>query len=292
VNTAATPTTSDSIEAALSGAAMRLGVRSESPRLDAELLLAKVLKVTRAGLILRGAQSMRADDRTTFEGLIKRRLRGMPVAYLTESREFWSMNLRVSPAVLVPRPETETLVEEVLRLAATPVPRSMLDLGTGSGAIALAIASERPSWRITAVDVSNEALDVAKLNAHELKVTSVRWQLGSWFDSLQGERFDLIVGNPPYVAADDPALIDLACEPSLALTPGPTGLEALQRIIAQAPAHLHPGGWLLLEHGHDQAAAVRQMLKDQDFNSIQTCLDLSGRPRVTFGTLHKTVGNL
>ncbi len=280
------------IEEALRDAAAALIGHSESPRLDAEVLLAKVLELTRAGLIAHNTQALRPGEQSAFAALIRRRMQGTPVAYLTERREFWSLGLHVSPAVLVPRPETELLVEQVLLLAPTVPPRSLLDLGTGSGAIALAIAAERPAWRITAVDLSNDALEVATRNARDHQIAHIRWQLGSWFDPLPHSRFDFIVSNPPYVASDDPALAALANEPRLALTSGATGLESLQTIIAQAPDHLLPGGWLLLEHGEDQAPAVRQLLNERNFDSIRTCLDFSGRPRVTLGTLHKPLGIL
>lgn len=283
---------STSIEDALRRAAARIEGHSDSPRLDAEVLLAKILGVTRAGLIARSAQRLQERDEAAFDAMVARRISGTPVAYLTERREFWSMSLLVTPAVLVPRPETETLVAQVLQLAPAGSAHSLLDLGTGSGAIALSVASERPGWHVTASDISPAALEVAKTNAVNLKIPNIEWRQGSWFDPLPGRRFDFIVGNPPYIAAGDPLLTGLSAEPLLALSPGVSGLEALQQIVAQAPEHLLAGGSLLLEHGHTQAPAVQRLLRDKGFESIRTCLDLAGKSRITLGTLYTTVGNL
>jgi release factor glutamine methyltransferase len=283
---------STSIEDALRRAASTIHGHSDSPRLDAEVLLAKVLGITRAGLIARSALLLHEGDEAAFAAMVARRISGTPVAYLTEGREFWSMPLLVTPAVLVPRPETETLVEQVLELAPADSGHSLLDLGTGSGAIALAIASERPGWHVTASDISPDALAVAQTNSVNLKISGIDWRQGSWFDPFPGRRFDFIVSNPPYIAAGDPLLAGLSAEPLLALSPGVSGLEALQRIIAQAPGHLLAGGSLLLEHGHTQAPAVQRLLRQQGFESIRTCLDLSGKTRITLGTLYTTLGNL
>ena len=281
-----------SIEDALRRAAAAIDGRSDSPRLDAEILLAKILEITRSGLIARSAQPLQERDAAAFAAMVARRISGTPVAYLTETREFWSMSLRVTPAVLVPRPETETLVERLLQLAPADSAHSLLDLGTGSGAIALVIASERPKWHVTASDVSSDALAVAQTNALNLEISNIEWRLGSWFDPLPGRRFDFIVSNPPYIAAADPLLGTLSAEPLLALSPGVSGLEALQQIVSQASEHLLAGGSLLLEHGHDQSPAVQQLLRQQGFESIRTCLDLSGNTRITMGTLYTTAGNL
>jgi release factor glutamine methyltransferase len=192
--------------------------------------------------------------------------------------------LSVSPAVLVPRPETEILVEQALRLRSRNDPCSVLDLGTGSGAVALAIAAERPNWSVTGVDISPLALSVARHNALALDIFNVQWRLGSWFDGMQGQCFDLIVANPPYVASGDPMLANLSAEPKLALTPGPTGLEALAAIISQAAAHLNERGWLLLEHGRDQAPSVVALLAQQGMSGIRTVPDFAGCSRVTLAT--------
>jgi release factor glutamine methyltransferase len=210
----------------------------------------------------------------------------VPIAYLMGRREFWSLPLIVTPAVLVPRPETETVVEQALQLVPRDEPCSALDLGTGCGAIALCLASERPHWAITGVDLSPQALQVAAQNSVALQMPQIRWRLGCWFDAVGSERFDLIVANPPYIAAADPALESLAAEPAMALASGPTGLGALNAIIAQAPNHLHAGGRLVLEHGITQALAVASMLEQHGFASIQTFADFSGRPRVTLGIQH------
>jgi len=281
-------TNTHTVAESLQGAARALAAHSGSPRLDAELLLCTVTGWSRAALIVNAAAPLGAASRRAFEQLIARRADGAPVAYLTGSREFWSLPLCVTPDVLVPRPETELLVELALAVLPGDAPRSLLDLGTGSGAIALAIASERPRTTITAVEVSPAALAVAARNARTLGLTRIDWRLGSWFDAVAAahERFDVIVANPPYVAAADPALERLAAEPALALTPGPTGLEALAVIAARAARHLKPGGWLLLEHGDDQGEAVTRLLADGGFTEIRTCVDFSDRPRVTSGRVH------
>jgi release factor glutamine methyltransferase len=268
----------------LRSASLELKHCSESPRLDAELLMGKVLGLSRAALIARGGEILAADASSVFSRLIARRLAGHPVAYLTGTREFWSMTLMVTPAVLVPRPETETLVELALQLLPPDQERSILDLGTGSGAIALALASERPACRVTAVDVSPEALAVALDNARALRIYHIDWRYGSWFGPVCGERFDLIAANPPYVAAADPALKLLASEPLRALSPGPTGLEALSAIIAGAAQYLNDSGWLILEHGNDQAAQVAAMLENNGFTDIRSHADASAKPRITLGT--------
>jgi release factor glutamine methyltransferase len=275
-------TTVTTIAESVKNAELALGPHSESPRLDAELLLATLLGLPRAALIARGNEPL-ALHASAYAELIAQRAHGVPIAYLTGWREFWSLPLKVSPAVLVPRPETELLVEHALALLPPDAVCSVLDLGTGSGAIALSLAHERPRWAVTAVDMSAAALDVARQNAHNLKLSHIQWRQGSWFDPVPAERFHLIVANPPYIAANDPALAALCAEPAPALIAGPTGLEALFAIVAQAPGHLHAGGWLVLEHGISQGQDVAQLLQAQGFDSIRTCSDFSGRPRVTLG---------
>ncbi len=274
-----------SIAAVLRGAARRLAPDSESPRLDAEVLLAHLLGVTRAALIAHADEPLPASRQPAYEALLARRARGTPVAYLTGTREFWSLPLAVSAAVLVPRPETEELVRHALQLLPRDGAATVLDLGTGSGAIALAIAAERPHARISAVDISQEALAIAAANGRALGFPHIRWRLGSWFAAVPGEQFDLIVSNPPYVAAGDPALARLAEEPRLALTPGPSGLEAIEAIAGAAAAHLRPGGRLLFEHGNSQAAQVAALLARAGFAHILTHADDAGHPRITIGAL-------
>ncbi len=270
----------------LSLAARSLAQHSESPRLDAEVLLGSVLGIGRAALIVRGAHPIAGEALQLYQGLLERRAAGAPVAYLTGTREFWSLPLKVTPAVLVPRPETETLVELALQRLRAHQASSILDLGTGSGAIALAIATDRPRARVTGTDVSAAALDVARDNSRALALPQIAWRLGSWFDAVRGERFDMVVANPPYVAAADPSLRTLAAEPELALKGGATGLEALASIAAGAAAHLKAGGWLLLEHGSTQGAEVALLLERHGFSGVQTHRDHAGTPRVTLGLIH------
>jgi release factor glutamine methyltransferase len=275
--------TQSTIAETVQSAAQRLDAHSESPRLDAEILLSTILGLPRSALIARADELLQSDQQRAYEELILQRAGGTPVAYLTGCREFWSLPLHVSPAVLIPRPETETLLEHALSLLHRDEACAVLDLGTGSGAIALGLAHERPRWMITAVDLSPAALEIARRNAQALQLSRIQWRLGSWFDAVPGERFHMIVANPPYVSAADPALESLSAEPVMALSPGPTGLEALAAIIAQAPEHLHPQGWLALEHGLTQAQEVAQLLERHGFASIRTFPDFSGRPRVTLG---------
>jgi len=252
--------------------------------LDAQLLLAHALGMPRARL--RSHPDSPADPQQVLRylELIERRAAGEPLAYLTGWREFWSLQLTVSPAVLVPRPETELLVERALVLRAAPRGR-VADLGTGSGAVALALASERPHWQITATDIAPEALAVARANAARLGLERIDFRRGSWFEPLGGERFDLLVSNPPYVAADDPALQTrgLAHEPRHALTPGADALACLRALVRGAPRQLAPGGWLLLEHGASQADAVASELVLAGFRSVRSHRDLAAHERVTEG---------
>jgi release factor glutamine methyltransferase len=271
---------------ALRSGARSLDSSSDSPRLDAELLLGKILGLARSGLIAHDRESLVRAHEQAYMDLVERRRQGAPVAYLTGTREFWSLALRVTPAVLVPRPETEVLVELALERLPLDQPSSVLDLGTGSGAIALAIASERPRSRVTGVDISAPALDVAMQNSRELGLSHIDWRWGSWFAAVPGQRFDMIVANPPYIAAADPALEKLTAEPQIALCDGATGLEALSAIAAGAAAHLHERGWLMMEHGSEQAPDVVRLLERHGFAGIRSHLDFSGKPRVTLGTVH------
>ncbi|MBV8403759.1 MAG: peptide chain release factor N(5)-glutamine methyltransferase [Gammaproteobacteria bacterium] len=252
--------------------------------LEAGVLLAHALRTTRAALMSHEERLVEAAAAQRYRALLERRARGEPLAYLLGTREFWSLPLQVTPAVLVPRPETELLVERALALCSRPQAR-VADLGTGSGAVALALAHERPQWRLTATDLSPEALTVARANAARLAIGRIDFRHGSWFEPLAGERFDLIVSNPPYIAADDPALDDpaLAHEPPLALTPGADGLACLRTIAADAPQHLHAGGWLLLEHGATQGATLRAALVLAGWRYVRSHRDLAGHERITEG---------
>jgi release factor glutamine methyltransferase len=257
-------------------------------QLDAELLLAHALALPRARLRSHPEATAAADAARHYRALLARRASGEPLAYLTGEKEFWALPLAVTAAVLVPRPETELLVERALALGPRDRARAA-DLGTGSGAIALALASERPDWQVLATDVSQAALAVARGNARTLALGRVEFRLGSWFAALGAERFDILVSNPPYVAADDPALGRLQYEPQLALTPGKDALGALREIIRGAPAHLLPRGWLLLEHGATQGEAVRHELALAGMRYIRSHPDLAGLERATEGQLHDQI---
>lgn len=264
-----------SAAAALADAAARL----QSP-LDAELLLAHVLGLTRTDLKVRAERPLTAGEQRDYAALVGRRARGEPLAYLTGRKEFWSLELEVTNDVLVPRPETELLVEWGRSLQ----PQSVLDLGTGSGAIAIALAKELPEARVAAVDLSRGALMVARKNAERHGVR-VEFLEGSWWRPVGSRRFDLVVSNPPYVAEGDPHLADLKFEPEVALTAGRDGLDAIALILMDAPEHLKPGGWVLVEHGSTQGAAVRALFKDADLGGIETRRDLAGLERATGGQL-------
>jgi len=262
----------------------RFAPASPTPALDAELLVARVLGFTRAAIAADPGRALAPEELTTLESLARRRLAGEPVAYLTGRREFWSLELEVTPDVLVPRPETELLVERTLAAVAALSRPAVLDLGTGSGAVALAVAASRGDAAVTATDVSPAALAVAKRNAARIGLPNLRFFAGDWYAPLGAARFDAIASNPPYVADGDPALAGLAHEPRLALVAGQDGLAALAAVAAGAAARLAPGGRLLLEHGAGQGAAVRALLGDAGFSEVRTHRDLAGLERVTEGT--------
>ena len=276
-----------SIGQAVREASARLAAISDSPRLDAEVLAAHALGKSRGSLFAYDRDAMSEATRLRLLELVEARSRQVPVAYLTGHKEFWTLRLRVTPDVLVPRPETELLVEWALELLPKhdAAPRRVLDLGTGSGAIALSLASERSQLQVTATDASAAALEVARGNAAELGL-DVRFLLGDWWSALGAdERFDLVLSNPPYIALGDAHLQKLQAEPQSALTAGSDGLADLRRIIAGAAAHLQPGGWLLVEHGYDQGEAVRALFASAGFNDVSTRRDLGGQDRASGGRL-------
>jgi release factor glutamine methyltransferase len=255
--------------------------------LDAQVLLAHVLGRDRAWLAAHATDPLPRAQAQRFFELAKRRREGEPVAYLTGVREFWSLPLRVTPDVLFPRPETETLVEAALARLPADAPAHLLDLGTGSGAIALALARERPRACVWAVDASAAALEVAQANARALALANTRFLLGDWYGALPADApaFDAIVANPPYVARGDPHLHqgDVRHEPRAALAAGADGLDALRVIVASAGTHLAASGFLAVEHGYDQGEAVRALFMAAGFVDVATLRDLAGVPRVTLG---------
>ena len=270
------------LASAIRDAASRLP--GDEARLEAELLLAHALDRPRSWFYAHAGDLLEPRDARAFADLLRRREAGEPVAQITGHRGFWSLELAVTPDTLIPRPETELLVELALDRLPRTEPRRVLDLGTGTGAIALAIASERPLADLTAVDASQAALDVARDNAAEAGL-ALRLRHSDWFSAVAGERFDLVASNPPYIADGDPHLQqgDLRFEPRAALASGPDGLDAIRVITRDAPAHLVPGGWLLVEHGYEQGPAVRALFAAAGLQSVATERDLEQRDRVTLG---------
>ena len=274
-------TTDITIHEAIATAVRRLDGVSDSPRLDAELLLARAIDVSRTYLIAHPEDTLDPAASDRYFAAVDRRSRGVPLAYITGEKEFWSLTLMVSDATLVPRPETETVVEQALGLIPRRAELAVLDLGTGSGAIALAIARERPLCRVVATDRSEAALAVARQNARQLDIDNVTFLAGDWTAPVAGRTFDLVVSNPPYVRADDPALADLRHEPESALVAGNDGLDAIRRIARQARDVLVEDGGLIVEHGADQETAVAEILRAHGWTDVRCFRDLAGLPRVT-----------
>jgi release factor glutamine methyltransferase len=258
---------------------------SPTARLDVELLLAAALGKPRSFLHTWPERIVSTEAAQAFDGFLKRRRTGEPVAYILGQQGFWNIDLEVATHTLIPRPETEMLVETALELLPSAIPHRLLDLGTGTGAIALSLAKDRPQWTVTAVDRVEEAVELAERNRQRLHLDNAHVMRSHWFSAVEGQRFDLILSNPPYIASNDPHLVegDVRFEPSSALVSGTDGLDDLRLIVSQAPAHLEAGGWLLLEHGYDQGSAVRELLNRHGFEQIQTRRDLGDHERITFG---------
>ena len=263
----------------------RLAAASLSPRLDAEVLLMHITGLARTALITRAQEPLSPEQEDRLHELLARRARGEPVAYLTGKREFWSLELNVTPDVLIPRPETELLVEQALERIPVDADWTIADLGTGSGAVALAIAGERPRCRLIATDASAAALGVARRNAQQLHINNIEFRQGDWLAPIAGTQLDMLVSNPPYVREDDPHLLqgDVRFEPKSALAAGADGLDAIRRIIAASGTSLKAGAWLLLEHGYDQGLAARTLLVAHGYHSVTSCRDLAGHERVSAG---------
>jgi len=262
-----------------------LSLDVSTARIEVQCLLQEVLHVQRAYLIAYAERCLSDSEFTHYCILQQRRLAGEPIAYILGTREFFGLNLKVTPATLIPRPDTELLVELAIDRIPLKEPCTVLDMGTGSGAIALAIAHACPQAQVLACDASAAALAVAEENARALCLTNVRFVQSDWFASLETQQFALIVSNPPYISADDPHLVqgDVRFEPVSALISGQDGLNDIRQIISQASNHLQPGGWLMLEHGYDQAVQVRSLLETTKFEAVFSACDLAGIERVSGG---------
>ena len=265
--------------------ALKASNNSDEEKLEAQLLLEHVLTVNHAWLITHADDEINSETHQQFEALIQRRISGEPIAHILGEREFYGLAFKVTPDTLIPRPDTETLVEAALAKISPSETTRILDLGTGSGAIALAIAKHRPNANVIAVDASQAALSVSQENAKALNIHNVQFLLSDWFSTLTNQHFDVIVSNPPYIEQDDDHLKqgDLRFEPISALASGEDGLDDIRQIILDASAHLKPKGWLMFEHGYNQAKTVSKLLVSAHFISIETLKDLGSNDRVTFG---------
>lgn len=269
----------------LQWAVEQLSPTSDTAKLDAEVLLAHVLQKSRTFLIAFPERPLTDSQQSQFRELVEQRKQGQPVAYLLGEKEFWSLTLNVTPATLIPRPDTELIVEWVLAHYPDRNDFLALDLGTGSGALALALASERRSWRWLATDISEQALAVARQNAKTNRIDNVDFQQSHWFEQLLPKSFDLIVSNPPYIAAQDPHLTqsDIRFEPPQALVSGQDGLDAIRVILRDAPNYLKPNAPLIVEHGYDQGPSIQALFQHAGFEQIETLNDLAVMPRATLG---------
>ncbi len=270
-----------SIAAAIAEATNRLGVISESARLDAEILVARAIGMPRSYLFAHPEDSLDELALQRLNDTLQRRSDGVPLAYITGSKEFWSLDLQVSPATLVPRPETELLVELALREIPREAEWQILDLGTGSGAIAVAIASERPGCDVTAVDASADALSIAQQNVRQLDLHNVSCLQGDWTAPVADRTFNIIVSNPPYVADGDAALEALQAEPNMALVSGGDGLDSIRQLARDCQSIIANDGLLILEHGNEQQAAVAEILANNSWRDIACVDDYAGKPRMT-----------
>ena len=259
-----------------------------TPRLDAELLLCYVLQLSRVQLHAYDERQISAAQLQSINSLVVRRLAGESIAHILGEKEFWSQRLFINQHTLIPRPETEHLVEIVLATLPTNNVQRVIDLGTGSGAIALALAQERKHWQLTATDIDPQSLQVAQQNAERLSLQQVQFLLGDWYQALPASRYHAIVSNPPYLAEDDPHLTQdsLRFEPRRALVAGADGLAALQTVIAQAPAYLYTDGWLFVEHGCSQGDPVQQLMIEAGFKHVITAHDWAGLERITYAKFH------
>lgn len=265
----------------------QLALEASSARIEVQCLLQQVLQVQRVYLLAHADRILTGMEFSVYSEMLQRRLQGEPIAYILGEREFFGLKLKVTPATLIPRPDTELLVELAVQRIPRNQPCAVLDLGTGSGAIALAIAHSCPQAEVLACDASASALAVAQENARTLKISNINFMQSDWYQALEVGQFALIVSNPPYIAVNDPHLVqgDVRFEPDTALASGAEGLDDIRHIILNAQGHLLPGGWLMLEHGYDQAARVRTLLQDAAFEGVFSACDLAGIERVSGGRM-------